>query len=116
MYNGTTEKSGEADVETTGGFEMYKLTYRCRQNSLRKHGKSSCIEPNHNLIMLAIQGNDREDKLWLIKPGKYAMTKLEVKGKDPNQWYEQTDTYGSWRDMRNTGLRNAFLLQNPNAE
>ena len=44
------------------------------------------------------------------------MAKLEIKGKDPHQWYEQMDSFSSWRDMRNTGLRNAFLLRNPTTE
>ena len=38
------------------------------------------------------------------------MLELVIKGKDPaNYAYEQTDPFGSWRDMRNTGLRNKFI-------
>ena len=51
-----------------------------------------------------------------MKPGKCSIAKLEMKGKDPNQWYQQTDTYGSWRDIRKTGLRNAILKRNPGAQ
>ena len=47
-----------------------------------------------------------------MQPGKYAIAKLEMKGKDPNHWYQQTDTYGSWRDMRKPGWRNKFLEEN----
>ena len=36
-----------------------------------------------------------------------------MKGKPPNEGYQQTDTYGSWRDMSNTGLRNGMLKINP---
>ena len=40
------------------------------------------------------------------------MAKLVVKGKDPvNYSYEQTDSFGTWRDMRNTGLRNNFIKE-----
>ena len=45
------------------------------------------------------------------------MSELVAKGKDPNILsYEQMDTFGSWRDMRNTGLRNQFMLKNKDAE
>ena len=43
VYNETTEKSGEADVQTTGGFEMYKLTYEDKTrftNMVNRHASS----------------------------------------------------------------------------
>ena len=41
------------------------------------------------------------------------MTKLVMKSTPPYANYEQTDTYGSWRDMSNLGLRQAILEKNP---
>ena len=43
VYNGTTEKSGEADVQTNRGFGMYKLTYEdktCFTNMVNRHASS----------------------------------------------------------------------------
>ena len=55
--------------------------------------------------------------MWLVRPAKYAMSELVIKGKDPNNYsYEQTDSFGSWRDMRNTGLRNKFIQENKGAK
>ena len=44
------------------------------------------------------------------------MAWLKVTGRDPNQAYEQTDTFGSWRDMRNTGLRTEFMAKHKDAQ
>ena len=44
------------------------------------------------------------------------MAWLKVTGKGPNQSYEEPDTFGSWRDMRNTSLRKQFMFKNPDAE
>ena len=43
VYNGTTKKSGEADVQTTGGFKMYELTYedKTRFTNMVNHHTSS---------------------------------------------------------------------------
>ena len=51
-----------------------------------------------------------------MNPAKYSIASLIIKGKDPNQSYEQTDTFGSWRDMRNAGLRKQFMLKHPPAK
>ena len=54
VYDGPSKKSGQGDVEITGGLEMYKLTDADTKRFKDIIGKSSCIEPNPNLIMLAI--------------------------------------------------------------
>ena len=51
-----------------------------------------------------------------MKPAKYSMASLIIKGKDRNHSYGQTDTFGSWRDMRNAGLRNEFMRKHPHAK
>ena len=52
--NETSKKIDEADAEITAWRFAVVRAYPVGQNSLQKHGKSSCIEPNPNLIMLAI--------------------------------------------------------------
>ena len=37
VYNGTTKTPGEADVESAGGFEMYKLTYADKPHFTNMH-------------------------------------------------------------------------------
>ena len=54
VYDGSSKKSGEADVETTGGFEMCKFTDADKtrfKDMVNRHASSLTL----NLIMLAIR-------------------------------------------------------------
>ena len=48
------QKSPTKAVENRGGFDWYKLTDKDKDRFIDCQGKSSCIEPNPNLIMLAM--------------------------------------------------------------
>ena len=50
------------------------------------------------------------DNYWLIRPAKFARTRLIRKGNEEGNFsYTQVDWFGSWRDMDNLRLRKAQL-------
>ena len=48
------KKSAELIDELREDYEWYKLQDKDKDAGVHRHGKSSCIEPNPNLIMFAM--------------------------------------------------------------